>query len=85
MATWLTTFFTSPVTVLISQMRSTSSPKNSTRMACLAGIGREDFHHIPAHTEFITDEIDIVALVLDLHQLADQLVPVLCHARAAER
>ena len=46
----------------------------------LAGIGREDFHHIPAHTEFITDEIDIVALVLDLHQLADQLVPVFCHA-----
>ena len=51
----------------------------------VGGIGRVGWvylHHIPPDSEFIADEIHVVALVLQLHQLADKLVPLLLHPLA---
>ena len=33
------------------------------------GVGGEDLHHVPPHPELVADEVHVVALVLQLHQL----------------
>ena len=48
----------------------------------IIGIRRKNFNHVAAHTEFITNKIDIVALILNFNELMDDVVPLLCHTRA---
>ena len=38
-------------------------------------VGREDLHHVPAGPEGPPVEVEVVALVLDLHQLAQHVIP----------
>ncbi len=45
----------------------------------LAAVGRENLHHVAPHPELVSGEIDVVALVLQIHQLSGQLVPLLLH------
>ncbi|OPZ72537.1 MAG: hypothetical protein BWY80_01107 [Firmicutes bacterium ADurb.Bin456] len=40
------------------------------------GGSRKDFQHVPPHPEFAPGKIHLVALVLDVHQLAQDSVPV---------
>ena len=47
-----------------------------------AGIGRIDLDGITPHPEASPLEIHIIAVVLDLHQLPDDVIPVLLHAGA---
>ena len=73
----------SPVSGSTSTMRSISSPQNSTRSADL-GVGREDLERVAAHAEGAAVEVDIVALELQVDQLAQQLVAV-AHLADAQR
>ena len=44
----------------------------------LLALGRrEHIHDIPHHTEGATLEVDVVPVVLDIDQLADEVIPVL--------
>ena len=43
-------------------------------------VDRVDLHGVPTDTEGIPGELDVVALVADLHQLFGQLLPGLFHA-----
>ena len=47
----------------------------------ITGVGGIDLHHIPTDPELVADKVHIVALILDLHQLFDQLIPVLLHPK----
>ena len=42
---------------------------------------RENLHHIPPDPELSPDEIDIVAVILPVHQLVEQLIPLHPHPR----
>src|SRR5699024_6814691 len=46
----------------------------------LAHIGQVDVHRVPPDPELVADKIDVVALVLQVHQPAAQLVPGHLHA-----
>ena len=46
------------------------------------GVGRPDLNHIAAHAEAVALKRNVVALVLDLDELAQHLVAVFLHARA---
>ena len=48
----------------------------------VARIGGKNLHHVAAHPELVAGEVDVVALILQLHQLFGQLVPLLAHAGA---
>jgi hypothetical protein len=53
-------------------MASTSSPKNSMRMAFALLVGGEDLDDVAAHAERAAVEVDVVALVLDVDELGDE-------------
>ena len=57
-----------------SLMASISSPKNSMRIGGLFLVGREDLDDVAAHAERAAVEVDVVALVLDVDEHAEQLV-----------
>ena len=44
-----------------------------------SGVGRENLHHITVDTELVADEVDIVALILQFHQLVEQFISVFFH------
>ena len=48
----------------------------------IGGVGGVDLHHVPPDPEFVADKVQVVALVLEFHQLFDQLVPLLLHPLA---
>ena len=48
----------------------------------LAHIGQVDVHRIPPDPELVANKIHVVALVLQIHQAAAQIVPVHLHAGA---
>ena len=35
----------------------------------IGGVGGENLHHVPPHAELVADEVHVIALVLQLHQL----------------
>ena len=70
----------SPVSRSISVIRSISSPKNSTRYAFIR-IRRKNLQHIAAHPESAAVKIHIIAVILDIDQFAQHIVPVSFHAR----
>ena len=47
----------------------------------LIGAGRKNLHDIPAYPEFITNKVNVVALILNLHQPCEQIVPFHRHLR----
>ena len=47
----------------------------------VSAFGGENFHYVAAHTEFVADEVDVVSLILDFDQLAQQFIPAFFHAR----
>ena len=53
---------------------SISSPKNSMRIAVVLLVRREDLDDVAAHAERAAVEVDVVALVLDVDERAEQLV-----------
>ena len=61
-------------------MASISSPKNSTRMATRLLVRGEDLDHVAADAEGAAVEVDVVARVLDVDQLAQELVAPQLHA-----
>ncbi len=71
------TFKISPVSISISEIRSISSPKNSTRTALSDLLRRKNLQYITAHTERTTVEIHLISGVLNIDQLPDNLIPVL--------
>ena len=46
------------------------------------GVGQVDLHNVAAHAELVADEVDVVALVLQLHQAPRQLVAAHLHPGA---
>ena len=50
----------------------------------VVGVRREDVEHVAPHSEVPPLEFVVVAVVLDLDQVADQLVPVVRLALAEE-
>ncbi len=69
----------SPVSTSISVIRSISSPKNSTLIARPNMPGKSP--HITSHTERTSMKIHIIPAVLNINQTAEDLIPVLLHAR----
>ena len=47
----------------------------------IVGVRRINLHHVAAHPEFIPDKIDIVALILQFHQLGQQFIAAFGHPR----
>ena len=47
----------------------------------IGGRGK-NFHHISPDAEFVADKVNVIALILQLYELFDQLVAGLFHARA---
>ena len=47
---------------------------------CFTSIGWKNLHYIPAHTEFVSDEIDIIALILQFDQFFGQFIALLLHS-----
>ena len=47
-----------------------------------AASRRKNFHRVPPNTELIADEVNIVAVVLDVHQFSEKGVPLDFHSRA---
>ena len=45
----------------------------------VARINRKDFNNVAAHPELVAHKVDVVSLILKLHQLLDQFVAVLLH------
>jgi hypothetical protein len=70
----LASFF--PRSGSISVMASTSSPKNSMRTAFESFVHGEDLDHVAPHAERAAVEVQVVALVLDLHQLGDDVLAI---------
>ena len=48
----------------------------------IIGRRRKNLHHISSDPEFVSDKIDIVALILQLDKLFDELVAAFFHSRA---
>ena len=57
-------------------------PKELNAQGMLVLPGRDDLHHVPPHAEGAPVKLDIVALVLDVDEHPQQLVPADGHARA---
>ena len=47
----------------------------------IIGISGIYLHYVSPHPEFVADEVDVVAFILQIHQLGQQLVPGFHHAR----
>jgi len=45
-------------------------------------IGGKYLHRVAPHPEFIADKINIVPLILQIHQLAQKLIAAFLHSRA---
>jgi hypothetical protein len=63
-------FSTLPRSGSISAMSSISSPKKLDAHRDALLVGGEDLDHVAAHAEGAAVEVDVVALVLDLDELA---------------
>ena len=55
-------------------------PKKFDPVCLASGIGREDFQHIPPHTEASPLKVHLVSRILDIDQLMDHLIPVFLHS-----
>ena len=64
--------FTLPRSGSTSLIASISSPKNSMRIARLLLVRREDLDDVAAHAEGAAVEVDVVALVLDVDEPAQE-------------
>ena len=71
---WLSSPSGTPVSGLMRLMRSTSSPKNSDAHHILIRVYRPDLDRVAAHAEAVALEGDVVALLLDVDQTADERV-----------
>ena len=71
MATWVTTPLTSDAVDLV--------PEKFHADHAFAGVGGINLHHIAAYPKLVAHKVDVVALVLQIHQLLQQLVPRFLH------
>ena len=56
-------------------------PKKLHADNSFAGAAGENLHHVSPDPEFVADKIDVVALILQLDQLGEQIVPLFSHTR----
>ena len=67
---------------MTSLIRSISSPKNSTRIAFSLDCAGKISTTSPRTRNLLRDEVHVVALILDLNELFEQLVAAFLHAGA---
>ena len=60
-----------------SRIRSISSPKNSTRIRLFTLRSRKYLHYIPTYSKCPTVKIHIISFILNIDQLAENLISLL--------